>query len=572
MLNILRRRFAKNARNCIFALDVVVITVELALGALMGDQERFQQFVSDPRLPAFVGPNFEKYKARWQKAFQKKGTIKRASAAVSWNWPAFIVGLPWLFYRKMYLYGFVYGVAILATDVADEIVNLPNGIFVGLTLMSGMFGNAWYFAHALRKFEAAVDLNGDPAAADAFLSKNGGTNWVAATAATATFVVLTAGIVAVPIYGSGLLTQWAGLSNGGRSGPNSITSTSPDDAPARAPTPAAPAATQSSDNFFTGQSSRAIAAAVAEFDTVYGQGGVVGVIGAIQSCYAKAIAVHDISFGILRCIAFDATAHVVIPAIEKQQGWPQTPDFNNDAFSSRVSESLTKTMGGSQDYQKRYINAVVREVEADIAAPQPAAPSGSSARSQAATTYGTEAERNGVEYAAKRETTWSLATKKNEMTDAVELSVSSEQSNGQGALAEITGACTEGLVLFTALVTDEAGNPTITFATPSRDAVSGLRRVNDDPPQNYNFPLRDFSNEFILGVLASQERIKALAADIKARQDDAAAIDLLSIAAQRIDTETAWRVMAQVDTSRQPLLLKVPLYDGSVRKFVASCK
>jgi hypothetical protein len=339
---------------------------------------------------------------------------------------------------------------------------------------------------------------------------------------------------------------------------------------ASALTSIAPTSAQASNDFFTVQAKHIIAEAVAEFDTVFSQRGVVGVKSTIQTCYAGAIAAHNVTDGILHCVAFDATAHSIISAIEKLQGWPQTPDFNTDAFSSRVHESLTATIGGDQDFQTRYATAVVREVEADLPAAKPKGPAtATTSGNQAVTSYATETERKGVEYAAKTETTWKLTTEKNEMTDAVELIASSDQSNGHGAAAKVTGMCVDGLMTFTALVTDEDGDPTIPLAGGSRNIVPGLRRVNDDRSEDHNFPMKDFQNQFILGILASSAKFKAKS---EAFSKAGFIQKYITINTQWINADTSWRVLAQIETSSQSLLLKIPLFDSNVEKLAASCK
>jgi len=69
------------------------------------DQDLFSvtERLSNDELRLFIGKRSAKYLHRFRRF--KKG--KRISFSITWHWPAFLVGFWWMFYRKLYLWGFL---------------------------------------------------------------------------------------------------------------------------------------------------------------------------------------------------------------------------------------------------------------------------------------------------------------------------------------------------------------------------------------------------------------------------------------------------------------------------------
>ena len=65
----------------------------------------------------------------------------------TWNWAAFFFGSSWLFYRKMYLCGFIIFMIerFIVRFMSDNNMIFPLFVFLGLRLLWGYFGNAWYY-------------------------------------------------------------------------------------------------------------------------------------------------------------------------------------------------------------------------------------------------------------------------------------------------------------------------------------------------------------------------------------------------------------------------------------------
>src|SRR3954466_6329242 len=76
-----------------------------------------------PLVAAFIGKRWESH---YSKAWEKFGSSAGLRPGTSWNWPAGLLSLYWLAYRRQYLYAFAY-------IVGSGIVNvLPFGFFAWL--------------------------------------------------------------------------------------------------------------------------------------------------------------------------------------------------------------------------------------------------------------------------------------------------------------------------------------------------------------------------------------------------------------------------------------------------------
>ena len=116
--------------------------------------------VQEPLLAEFIGARAPIYLTHYRRT---TGADKSAAApncgrpshAVSWHWAAFVLTIPWLFYRKMYLGGIV---LVILPVLFDQIA--PGSLFFGSGLMiaicTGLYAKSWYVAHALGKIGEAT--------------------------------------------------------------------------------------------------------------------------------------------------------------------------------------------------------------------------------------------------------------------------------------------------------------------------------------------------------------------------------------------------------------------------------
>lgn len=90
-----------------------------------------------------------------------------------WHWPAFLVTVPWLFYRKLYAGGLI----LVTVPVVLNLV-VPGGLFLGwaliAALVAGLFARRWYLDHARRQIVRAYRTFADEPSRNAFLRQAGG--------------------------------------------------------------------------------------------------------------------------------------------------------------------------------------------------------------------------------------------------------------------------------------------------------------------------------------------------------------------------------------------------------------
>ena len=114
----------------------------------------------------FIGPKAEYYIP----AFQR---IDATGSMVSWNWSAFIGGILWMLYRKMYLYALIAWVACIVIGFIPVIGQIS---WIVQAVAFGILGNWLYKKKVEEELAAAATL--DPAARAAQFAKRGGITWV----------------------------------------------------------------------------------------------------------------------------------------------------------------------------------------------------------------------------------------------------------------------------------------------------------------------------------------------------------------------------------------------------------
>lgn len=120
----------------------------------------------------FVGA---KYQAYYQKQFEK---ITPKKQYAGFNIAAFFLGVIWLFYRKMYSYGFMAIALIFVIGVIETLLGIEgSGSTIGLSVAFGMFGNTLYKYHVDKQIGKIRLLGTGDLRAE--LENRGGTNFVA---------------------------------------------------------------------------------------------------------------------------------------------------------------------------------------------------------------------------------------------------------------------------------------------------------------------------------------------------------------------------------------------------------
>ena len=139
----------------------------------------------------FVGAKYESY---YQAQF---GKITPKKQMVGFNIAAFFLGVVWLFYRKMYSYGFMAIGLIVVIGMVEILFGIEcSGANIGLAVAFGMFGNTLYKHHVDKQIVKIRQLGNGNLKTD--LENHGGTNLVAGTI----LLVIWLGLVALAISAS----------------------------------------------------------------------------------------------------------------------------------------------------------------------------------------------------------------------------------------------------------------------------------------------------------------------------------------------------------------------------------
>ena len=139
----------------------------------------------------FVGLKYESY---YQAQFEK---ITPKKQYAGFNIAAFFLGVVWLFYRKMYSYGFMAIGLIVVIGMVEIILGIESsGANIGLAVAFGMFGNTLYKYHVNQQIAKTRQLGSGSVNTE--LENRGGTNIVAGSI----LLVIWLGLVALAISAS----------------------------------------------------------------------------------------------------------------------------------------------------------------------------------------------------------------------------------------------------------------------------------------------------------------------------------------------------------------------------------
>ena len=135
-----------------------------------------------------------KYESYYQAQFEK---ITPKKQYAGFNIAAFFLGVVWLFYRKMYSYGFMSIGLIVVIGMVEIILGIESsGANIGLAVAFGMFGNTLYKYHVDQQIAKIHQLGSGSVHTE--LENRGGTNLIAGSI----LLVMWLGLVALAISAS----------------------------------------------------------------------------------------------------------------------------------------------------------------------------------------------------------------------------------------------------------------------------------------------------------------------------------------------------------------------------------
>ena len=135
-----------------------------------------------------------KYESYYQAQFEK---ITPKKQYAGFNIAAFFLGVVWLFYRKIYSYGFMAIGLIVVIGMVEILLGIESsGANIGLAVAFGMFGNTLYKHHVDQQIAKIRQFGNSNVNTE--LENRGGTNIVAGSI----LLVIWLGLVALAISAS----------------------------------------------------------------------------------------------------------------------------------------------------------------------------------------------------------------------------------------------------------------------------------------------------------------------------------------------------------------------------------
>lgn len=122
------------------------ISPELAVDDISPSQP---SAASDALFVSFVGPNSPIYQDTLQKMRAKDPELRKLPP--TWCWPAFLITVPWLLYRKLYVLAAVVALGPIALEIIFPKLSGMNmsAIFV----IFGVLGKPFYVQFAFKRIE-----------------------------------------------------------------------------------------------------------------------------------------------------------------------------------------------------------------------------------------------------------------------------------------------------------------------------------------------------------------------------------------------------------------------------------
>ncbi len=155
---------------------------------------------SERDLALFIGRRAAPFlRTYWRGGGPLSGPFLLRSFALSWSWPAFLIPVPWLLYRKMYAIAFGYVAVIVLLGLSAPGAATSTG--AAFSILMGLIGKGLYLQHALRRLRRADTRGLTGAQRDDYLQRAGGVSMAAATYGTL-FVL---SIIALAIVSSAAL-------------------------------------------------------------------------------------------------------------------------------------------------------------------------------------------------------------------------------------------------------------------------------------------------------------------------------------------------------------------------------
>lgn len=162
--------------------------------------------ITEQEIHAFVGRSSDSYIRYWQPALSGTGPPRKFKAAAFW------LSCFWVGYRKMYkvaaiIYGIILVESILEIVIFEGVLGMPEApggltAIVGLSvgLVSGTFGNSWYWSHTKQVIEDVRMMRLDEQEHLVELSRRGGTSIATAVGLFVLYMLVAIVVVFIMVF------------------------------------------------------------------------------------------------------------------------------------------------------------------------------------------------------------------------------------------------------------------------------------------------------------------------------------------------------------------------------------
>jgi RsiW-degrading membrane proteinase PrsW (M82 family) len=130
----------------------------------------------------YVGPNAETFQKTLDKI--EAAEPKHRQAVMSWSWPAFLVSLPWLMYRKQWMWA---GVVLILPTILNYLFGYLSTALIATTV--GMQGKSNYVIAALERIRKISSAETDPVRRRHRVARAGGVSVAGAILGTVILVM-----------------------------------------------------------------------------------------------------------------------------------------------------------------------------------------------------------------------------------------------------------------------------------------------------------------------------------------------------------------------------------------------
>ncbi len=165
----------------------------------------YPTFINNPKVAAFIGKDYDYFKALWAKDIEKKkGDAQKIGNMFHWSWLAVLLTpIAWYGYRKMYIaaWSLIGLYTVLAFIDSYYSFDFGSGVYGGPLLGIALTVKSAYFMNVVGFFQKNEYLSGT--ALDEKIARKGGTSLLSMIAILLAFILFMVGAALLGDIASG---------------------------------------------------------------------------------------------------------------------------------------------------------------------------------------------------------------------------------------------------------------------------------------------------------------------------------------------------------------------------------